>query len=86
MHIHTEHGVQWADLLCPTLHINRLTLRLPLPCSYQKFICTTLRPTQLPYKELYDYDGCAAFVADYLTYESLKPPNELVSEHNHLCR
>ena len=33
----------------------------------------------MPYKELYDYDGCAEFVADYLTYEPLKVPNELVS-------
>ena len=44
----------------------------------QKFICTTLRPTYLKHKELYEYDGCAAFVADYLTYEPLQVPNELV--------
>ncbi|KAJ3033181.1 hypothetical protein HDV00_006678 [Rhizophlyctis rosea] len=42
-----------------------------------KFVCTTIRPTQLPYKELYDYRGCARFVADYLSYEPLEPPHEL---------
>lgn len=45
----------------------------------QKFVCTTLRPTYLPYKELYEFDSCAAFVADYLLYETLSPPSELVS-------
>ena len=42
-------------------------------------MCTTLRPTLLPYKELYCWDGCAQFVSDYLSYEPLKVPNELVS-------
>ena len=41
-------------------------------------MCTTLRPTYLPYKDLYEYDNCAAFVADYLMYEVMKVPNELV--------
>jgi len=36
-----------------------------------------VRPTYLPYKELYGFDGCASFVADYLNYESLMVPNEL---------
>ena len=35
-------------------------------CGMRKFVCTTLRPTQLPYQELYDYDKCAKFVADFL--------------------
>ena len=38
-----------------------------------------MRPTYLKHQELYEYDGCAAFVADYLTYEHLQVPNELVS-------
>ena len=37
-----------------------------------------MRPTYLKHKELYEYDGCAAFVADYLTYKPLQVPNELV--------
>ncbi|KAJ3176009.1 hypothetical protein HK101_010520 [Irineochytrium annulatum] len=43
----------------------------------KKFVCTTIRPTQLPFKEIYDYRSCAKFVADYLTYEPLEPPHEL---------
>ena len=39
-----------------------------------------MRPTYLKHKELYEYDSCAAFVADYLTYEPLQVPNELVSK------
>ena len=40
----------------------------------RKFICTTIRPTKLPYVELYDWDKCAKFVADYLDYEELEDP------------
>ena len=36
-----------------------------------------MRPTYLSFKEMYDYDGCASFVADYLNYSPLKVPNEL---------
>ena len=38
----------------------------------------------LPYQELYDYDGAAAFVADYVTYQPLKEPVELVGTSIHL--
>lgn len=38
-----------------------------------------MRPTLLPYKELYDYDSCAQFVADYITFEILDPIIDLVS-------
>ncbi|TPX29981.1 hypothetical protein SeMB42_g08023, partial [Synchytrium endobioticum] len=38
----------------------------PNEFGIEKFICTTIRPTQLAFKELYDYRSCAAFVADYL--------------------
>jgi len=41
-------------------------------CGMRKFICTSLRPTQLPYQDLYDYDKCAKFVADFITYEPLE--------------
>lgn len=33
-----------------------------------------MRPTLLPYTELYHWDGCASFVCDYLTMEPLKSP------------
>ena len=45
----------------------------------QKFVCITIRPTLLPYKEVYDYDGCAQFVSDYLTFVPLDPPIDLVN-------
>lgn len=37
-------------------------------------MCTTIRPTQLPFKDFYDYQGCATFVAQYLDYEELADP------------
>jgi hypothetical protein len=40
-------------------------------CGKRKFICTTIRPTKLPFTELYDYDGAADFIASYLDYEEL---------------
>lgn len=46
-------------------------------CRVEKFVCTTIRPTTLPYQELYDYDGCAEFVADYITFEPLDPAVDL---------
>ena len=46
--------------------------------SFQKFVCTTIRPTQLPYKELYNWNGAAEFVADYLNFKPLDPSYELV--------
>lgn len=46
-------------------------------CGKRKFICSTLRPSKLPFTELYDHDGCAKFVANYLEYEELEIPNEL---------
>ncbi|NXW55889.1 DRC7 protein, partial [Eurystomus gularis] len=52
-------------------------------CGVQKFVSTTVRPTLLPYTELYHWDGCASFVSDYLTMEPLKspvtPPSSLYS-------
>ncbi|XP_002741356.1 dynein regulatory complex subunit 7-like [Saccoglossus kowalevskii] len=46
-------------------------------CGVEKFVCTTIRPTLLPYQEMYDYDGAAEFVADYITFVPLAPPIEL---------
>lgn len=47
-------------------------------CGVQKFVCTTIQPTELPYGELYDWYGAADFVADYLNFIPLEPPHELV--------
>jgi len=43
----------------------------------KKFVCTTIRPTQLPFNEIYDYNACALFVANYIKYEPLEPSHEL---------
>ena len=40
----------------------------------RKFICTTIRPTKLPFTELYEWEKCSKFVADYLEYEELEFP------------
>jgi hypothetical protein len=42
-----------------------------------KFVCTTLRPTKLPYTELYEWKECAEFISNFLEYEELDPPNAL---------
>lgn len=46
-------------------------------CSKRKFICTTIRPTKLPYTELYEWSRCAKFVSDFLEYEELAIPDAL---------
>eukprot|EP01063_Lacrimia_lanifica_P014099 TRINITY_DN20766_c0_g1_i1.p1 TRINITY_DN20766_c0_g1~~TRINITY_DN20766_c0_g1_i1.p1 ORF type:complete len:929 (+),score=414.41 TRINITY_DN20766_c0_g1_i1:108-2894(+) len=50
----------------------------------RKFVCTFVRPTELPYEELYDWEspgnpgkGCAAYIANYIRYEELPRPTEL---------
>ncbi|KAL0978403.1 hypothetical protein UPYG_G00170020 [Umbra pygmaea] len=45
-------------------------------CGVQKFVSTTLRPTLVPYQELYSWDGCASFVSDFLCLETLNPPTD----------
>lgn len=39
-----------------------------------KFVCTTVRPSQLPYKDLYEADKAASFVSDFVRYELLEDP------------
>ncbi|NXO67492.1 DRC7 protein, partial [Phainopepla nitens] len=52
-------------------------------CGVQKFVSTTVRPTLLPFPDLYYWSGCASFVCDYLIMEPLKcpitPPSSLYS-------
>ncbi|MEW5310705.1 MAG: hypothetical protein WDW38_002476 [Sanguina aurantia] len=43
-------------------------------CSVPKLVCSTIRPSQLLYTELYDLEGCCSFVADFLAYEALEDP------------
>ena len=46
-------------------------------CGKRKFICTTVRPTKLPFVDLYEWETCAKFMADYLEYEELNQPDKL---------
>ena len=46
-------------------------------CGMRKFICTSVRPTQLPFEGIYNYEKCAAFVADFIRYEPLELPAAL---------
>lgn len=45
-------------------------------CGVPKFICSTIRPTQLQYSEIYDMHECAIFLAGYMQYEPLDPPTQ----------
>lgn len=44
-------------------------------------VCTTIRPTILPYPEIADWEKCSKFVGDHLNYESLDMPTIIVSTH-----
>ncbi|KAM3920678.1 dynein regulatory complex subunit 7 [Leptodactylus fuscus] len=46
-------------------------------CGVEKFVCSTLRPTLLPYPELYHWEECARFVSEFVTMEPLNPEIEL---------
>ncbi|XP_007946245.1 dynein regulatory complex subunit 7 [Orycteropus afer afer] len=61
--------------LCP----DRVPLLLyPLnECHVPKFVSTTIRPTLMPYSDLYNWDSCAQFVSDFLTMVPLPDPLKL---------
>ncbi|NXD39039.1 DRC7 protein, partial [Copsychus sechellarum] len=76
-----DHFFQQYTHLCPDrkpLFIHPLN-----ECGVQKFVSTTVRPTLLPFPDLYYWSGCASFVCDYLIMEPLKcpitPPSSLYS-------
>lgn len=58
------------------LHPGRRRLFLTSPNEYgiEKFVCTTLRPTELPYRDLYDLEKCVGFVSNFLHFEPLEDP------------
>lgn len=51
-----------------------LYLLPPNECGRAKFVCTTIRPTLLPFRDLYDYQPMARFLAGLITYEPLADP------------
>lgn len=42
-------------------------------------VCTTIRPTVLPYPDLEDWQKCSKFVGEHLNYEPLEVPALIVS-------
>ncbi|OQR93206.1 hypothetical protein THRCLA_22330 [Thraustotheca clavata] len=46
----------------------------PNECGIPKFVCTTVRPTLLPYLELYNLEKVATFVSGLIEYEPLGDP------------
>ena len=69
-----EYARQFKIIYDPT---RELLLAPQNECGKMKFICTTIRPTKLPYTQLYNYQDCAKFVANYLEYEELAIPDRL---------
>jgi len=60
---------------------NRFLFLCP-PNEYDvpKFLPTTIRPTHLPFKELYEHQSCAQFLADFFNYDELSPPDRYPSK------
>jgi len=72
-----EHVIQYAQQFKYVYDENRELFLYPKnECDLYKFICTTLRPTKLGYLELYDYQKAAQFLADFMQYEELDPPDQ----------
>ncbi|KAF1372807.1 hypothetical protein PFLUV_G00253700 [Perca fluviatilis] len=46
-------------------------------CGVKKFVSMTLRPTPTVYPELFTWEGCASFVANFLSLDPLDPPVDL---------
>ena len=57
--------------------LRKLLLQPINECNKQKFICTTIRPTKLPFVDLYNYEDAAKFIASYIEFEELQIPNKL---------
>ena len=69
-----EYARQFKIIYDPT---RELLLAPQNECGKNKFICTTIRPTKLPFTQLYNYQDCAKFVSNYLEYEELAVPDQL---------
>jgi hypothetical protein len=41
-------------------------------CGVRKLVCTTIRPTQLQYRQVYDLNSCARFVSGILNFEPVE--------------
>jgi hypothetical protein len=54
--------------------------------GFQKFLPTYIRPCQVPFAEMYDYEPVAQFVADFLDYLPLDEPTKFVRLHHSTTR
>lgn len=62
-----------ADFLQSYPHLkDRLFLQPRNEFGKNKFVCSFIQPTILPYNELYNLRSCAEFIARYLVYEPLE--------------
>ena len=43
-------------------------------CDIVKCICTTIRPSHSDYVEFFQWESCASFLANFITYEPLENP------------
>lgn len=48
-------------------------------CGVRKLVCTTLRPTQLQYRELYNLEACARFTSQFLDFEPVEEATRIPS-------
>ena len=72
-----EHVIQFKKEFNLTIDAKREILLYPQnECGKYKFICSTVRPTKVPYPELYDFKKCAKFISEFFEYEELNPPTE----------
>ena len=79
-----QHCLQYVDDFVrqfTDLHPERRPLMLTPrnECGLRKFVCNTLRPTQIQFTELYNYASCAKSIADFVTYEPLELAGQLPS-------
>lgn len=75
-----EYARHFQDQFCQLYPTRPPLLLLPEnEAGTTKFICSTLRPSHVSVKELYDASHLSKFLAEYITYEPLDPPDQLPS-------
>ncbi|CAK9081252.1 unnamed protein product, partial [Durusdinium trenchii] len=74
-----EHVREFEDQFVNVYGNRFLFLCPPNEYGIPKFLPSTIRPTHLPYQELYEYKSCAKFLADFFNYDELAPPDRYPS-------
>ncbi|CAE8606109.1 unnamed protein product, partial [Polarella glacialis] len=70
-----EHVREFEEQFVQVYGNRFLFLCPPNEYGIPKFLPTTIRPTHLPYQELYEFKPCAQFLADFFSYDELNPPD-----------